>query len=281
MGLSVGDTLHVGRLGDARIVGVAVAPDNVAFPLAKTARVIVDERALLTRVGAPAGARLPVNSALLWARDAARADVLGSAARQSSFGLRDLGFLTRDGIEALIGQAAGIVVALLVAFGVVAAALAAVLLGAGAQAEVARALDRIGLQRALGVTPATIVATHALRGALVAAPAAAAGLAVGGLVAHGPTDRVLASLNELAPSGATLTGLLVVIAAAVVALVAAASALPAWRATRRTPASLLRGGDLPGVRPHAEAAKSSPLKRGQSPFKVVAKWRSLRDPKWG
>ena len=268
-GLGVGDRLRVGRLGSARIAGIAVAPDNVAFPLAKTARVIVGERALLARFGAPPGARFPVNSALLWARDGARADVLVSAARQSSFGLRGLRFLTRDGVEAVIGQAAGIVVALLVAFGIVAAGLAGVLLGAAAQSEVARALDRIGLQRALGVTPGTVVATHALRGALVAVPAAALGLAAGGLAARAPTERVLASLNELPPGAGTLAALLVVIGLAVVALVAAASALPAWRATRRAPASLLRGGDLhtdpKGDSPHLGSRRSGEVVAGTVP----------------
>jgi ABC-type antimicrobial peptide transport system permease subunit len=263
--LGVGDRLRVGRLGGARIVGIAVAPDNVAFPLAKTARVIVAERALLRRFGAPAGARFPVNSALLWARDDARSDVLVSAARQSSFGLRRLRFLTRDGVEALIGQAAGIVVALLVSFGIVAAGLAGVLLGAGAQSEVARALDRIGLQRALGVTPGAVVATYAARGVLVAGPAAAVGLAAGGLVARAPTERVLGSLNELAPGGATLAALLAAIGVVVVALVAVASALPAWRATRRSPASLLRGGDL-----SAHLKGDSPPLRSRRSGEVVA-----------
>jgi ABC-type lipoprotein release transport system permease subunit len=247
-GLRVGDRLRVGRLGFAPIVGISVAPDNVAYPLAKTARVMVGESALLRRFGAPPGQHLAVNTALLWARDPSRSDVLVSAARQSSFGLRQLRFLTRAGIEALVGQAAGIVVALLVAFGIVATGLAGVLLGAGAQSEVQRALDRIGLQRALGVTPGAVVAVHALRGALVAAPATALGLALGAVVGRAPTGRVLASLNELPPGAGTLAGLLGLVWLAAVALVAGASALPAWRAARRPPAELLRGGDVAGPR---------------------------------
>ncbi|HEY4098869.1 MAG TPA: FtsX-like permease family protein [Baekduia sp.] len=242
--LRVGDTLRVGPLGALRVVGVSVAPDNVAFPLAKTARVIVSEPALLARFGARPGQRFPVNMVALWARDPARADVLVSAARQSSFGLRQLRFLTRSGVQALIGQAAGIVVALLVAFGIVATGLAGVLLAAGAQSEVQRALDRIGLQRALGVTPGAVVAVHAVRGALVAAPAAAVGLAAGAIVARGPIASVLSSLNELAPGAGTEALLLGAVWAAAVALVAACSALPAWRAARRPPATLLRGGDV-------------------------------------
>ena len=247
-GLHVGDRLDVGELGAVPIVGISVAPDNVAYPLAKTARVMVGEGPLLERFGAPAGQRFPVNTALLWAQDPSRADVLVSAARQSSFGLSGLRFLTRGGVEALVGQAAGIVVALLVAFGVVATGLAGVLLGAGAQSEVQRALDRIGLQRALGVSPGGVVAVHAVRGALVAAPAAAVGLAVGALAGRAPTERVLASLNELPPSVGRLASLLALVWLCAVALVAGASALPAWRAARRTPAVLLRGGDVAAPR---------------------------------
>jgi ABC-type lipoprotein release transport system permease subunit len=242
--LGVGDRIDVGGLGPLRIVGVSIAPDNVAFPLARTARVMVSEEAVLRRFGARPGERLPINMVALWAQDESRSDVLVSAARQSSFGLRQLRFLTRSGVEALVGQAAGIVVALLVAFGIVAAGLAGVLLGAGAQSEVQRALDRIGLQRALGATPGSVVAVHAVRGALVAAPAAALGLALGAAVARRPTERVLSSLNELAPGAGTVALLVTGVWLAAVALVAMFSALPAWTAARRTPASLLRGGDL-------------------------------------
>jgi ABC-type lipoprotein release transport system permease subunit len=246
--LHVGDQLEVGRLGSVPIVGISVAPDNVAYPLAKTARVMVGEGPLLERFGARPGEHFAVNTALLWARDPSRSDVLVSAARQSSFGLRGLRFLTRSGTEALVGQAAGIVVALLVAFGVVATGLAGVLLGAGAQSEVQRALDRIGLQRALGVTPGGVVAVHALRGALVAAPTAALGLGVGAVVGRAPTEHVLSSLNELPPSAGRLFSLLALVWLGVVVLVAGASALPAWRAARRAPAALLRGGDVAGPR---------------------------------
>jgi ABC-type lipoprotein release transport system permease subunit len=240
--LGVGSTLHVGRLGAMRVVGIAVQPDNVAFPVAKTARVTASSAALLARFGARPGDAFPVDMVALWAQDPARADVLISAARQSSFGLTGLRFLTRDGVRTLIGQAAGIVVALLVAFAAVAAGLAGVLLAAGAQSEVQRSLDRIGLQRALGAPPGAVVATHAARGALVTAPAAALGLAVGALVAHGPTDGMLSSLNELGPGAGTTALLLGGVWLAALALVAACSALPAWRAARRPPAALLRGG---------------------------------------
>jgi putative ABC transport system permease protein len=247
-GLRVGDRLDVGEVGLVPIVGISVAPDNVAYPLAKTARVMLGEGPLLERFGAPPGQRFAVNTALLWARDPSRADVLVSAARQSSFGLRQLRFLTRGGVEALVGQAAGIVVALLVAFGVVATGLAGVLLGAGAQSEVQRALDRIGLQRALGVTPGGVVAAHAARGVLVAAPAAAVGLGVGAVAGRAPTEHVLTALNELPPSAGRLMALLALVWLCAVVLVAGASALPAWRAARRAPATLLRGGDVAAPR---------------------------------
>jgi ABC-type lipoprotein release transport system permease subunit len=263
-GLRPGDRLRVGRLGFLTVAGVAVSPDNVAFPLAKTARVYLGEPALLARFAARSGQRFPINMALLWARDPSRADVLVSAARQSSFGLRSLRFLTRSGIEALIGQAAGIVVALLVAFGVVAIGLAGVLLGAGAQSEVQRALDRIGLQRALGAAPQAIVGVHAARGALVAAPAAALGLAAGAVAGRAPTGRVLAALNELPPGAGTLALLLAALWAAAVALVALCSALPAWRAARRQPAALLRGGDVvaPRKKPHPPTRQTPRVARG-------------------
>jgi hypothetical protein len=59
-----------------------------------------------------------------------------------------------------------------------------------------------------------------------------------------PTERVLSALNELPPGPAALTALLGVLWIAAVVLVAACSALPAWRAARRRPATLLRGGDV-------------------------------------
>jgi hypothetical protein len=118
-----------------------------------------------------------------------------------------------------------------------------------------RTLDQIGLQRALGVAPRSVVAIHAARGALVAAPAAALGLVAGALVSRTATERVLASLNELPPPATTVAGLLALVWLVAVALVAAASALPAWRATRRAPAALLRGGDLAGPRGRSGRAR--------------------------
>jgi len=238
-----GSRLFVGDLnGASRVVGVAVSPDNVAYPLAKTARVYLSGPALAAAYGN--GARYRVNVALLWARDPGRADVLLSGARQSAYGVRDLRFVTRDGVRALIDQAAGIVVALLVAFAVITAVLAGVLLAAGARSDVQRRLGAIGVRRAIGLAPGPVVATHALEGALVAAPAAAFALALGALLARAPIDRLLAALNELTPPFGVQLALLGAAWAGVVALVAASAALPAWRAARRRPAALLRGGDV-------------------------------------
>ncbi|HEX5924051.1 MAG TPA: FtsX-like permease family protein, partial [Baekduia sp.] len=64
------------------------------------------------------------------------------------------------------------------------------------------------------------------------------------LAGRAPTERVLASLNELPPSAGRLVSLLALVWLCAIALVAGASALPAWRAARRTPAALLRGGDI-------------------------------------
>ena len=122
-GLRRGDRLLVGRLGPLRVVGLALAPDNVAFPLARTARVYLSRRGLEHRFGGT----VPVNVALLWARDEARTDVLLSQARASAGGLRGLRFTTRAGVRALVEQAAGLIVALLVAFALVAAGLGGVL----------------------------------------------------------------------------------------------------------------------------------------------------------
>jgi ABC-type antimicrobial peptide transport system permease subunit len=247
-GLRPGDSIGVGRLGRVRVVGVALSPDNVAYPLARTARVYLSRHGLMRRFG---GGDLPVNVALLWAANEARADVLLSQARASAGGLDGLRFTTRDGVRSLVEQGSGLVVALLVAFALVAAGLAAVLLGAGARFEVQRRLPAIAVRRSLGSLPGSVVALHATEAALVAGPAAAAGLALGGALAAAPARHALEPLNELAPGTGALTAVLVGVWVLVVALVAVAGAVPAWRAARGSPAGLLRGGDLRGTRPRA------------------------------
>jgi ABC-type antimicrobial peptide transport system permease subunit len=249
-GLVPGDRIGVGRLGPVRVAGVALSPDNVAFPLVRTARIYLSRSGLVRRFG---GGDPAVNVALLWARDESRTDVLLSQARASAGGLGALRFTTRAGVRALVEQGAGLVVALLVAFALVAAGLAGVLLAAGARSEVQRRLPVIGVRRALGAPPRAVVALYAAEGALVAAPAGAAGLALGGLLAAGPVSGVLEALNELAPGAGAQVALLLVLWAAVVGLVAATAAWPAWRATRDSPAGLMRRGDVRPPRTRAGA----------------------------
>ncbi len=164
--LSVGDTLSFGRFGTARVSGIAVSPDNVAFPLATTARVYV---------AAQNGLRRGTNMALVWTHDPRRVDITLQQARATSFGVQDLRFITHDGVRVLLDQAAGIVLALLIAFSAVVLGAAGVMLGVAAHADVQRRLSTIGVQRALGFPRATIVGAYALRAAIVALPAAVAG----------------------------------------------------------------------------------------------------------
>jgi ABC-type lipoprotein release transport system permease subunit len=143
----------------------------------------------------------------------------------------------------LVDRAAGLVIALLVAFSLVAAGAAGLMLAASARADVQRRLAGIGVMRAVGFSRAKVAAGHALESAVVTAPAATLGLAAGALAAAGPTGRLLDVLSELPPGGALVLPLLGCLLA-VVALVAAATALPAWRATALPPAALLRGAEL-------------------------------------
>src|SRR5207247_240423 len=101
------------ELGGAllRIAGVAVAPDNVAYPLARGPRVWTSYREAARITATPAGT---VNSALVWLRDARLVDVTLAQARSAGFGVSGLRFTTKAGLHALVGQAAGIVIALLV-----------------------------------------------------------------------------------------------------------------------------------------------------------------------
>jgi ABC-type lipoprotein release transport system permease subunit len=77
----------------------------------------------------------------------------------------------------------------------------------------------------------------------VAAPTAAIGLAIGWAVASSPTTGLLDSLNEFG-AGWALLGVLAACWAGVCVTVAAMSAWPAWRATARPPADMLRRPEL-------------------------------------
>lgn len=237
--LHPGDTLVVGEhTGELRIVGIATSPDNVAYPLATTARVYVAEPTIRERLGfVPDDA----NVALLWLNDPSKADVTLTQARAVSFGLGKLQFVTREGVRVLLSQAAGIVISLLVAFSLVALVAAGTMLAAGAHAEVQRRLSAFGVQRALGFTPARIASLQAAEATLVAVPAALLGLAVGSLAVAGPSGELLAALNEQ-PPGRDLLAPLALALLVVVAIVVGAATWPAWRAARRPPAEILRGG---------------------------------------
>lgn len=247
--LRVGDRIAAGSFRALRIVGIAVSPDNVAFPLAAAPHVYIDRRWVQSKAGAGA---LPVNVALLWARDPRQVDVLLQQARATTFGIDGLRFVTRSGVRVAVDQAAGVVIALLVGFSLVALGAAGIMLATGASAEVQRRLSVIGIQRAIGMTRLEVAAEHALAAAAIGLVAGAAGLAAGALLASGPSGGLLQALNELSP-GWALAGPLAATLVAIVALVVAAAGWPAWRAAGRPTVALLRGGDL--------AAQSS-IRRG-------------------
>ncbi len=239
--LRPGSTLFIER-EPVRVVGVAVSPETVAFPLVSSPRFYASGPALERELG-----RGPfrTNVLELRVRDRSRLDVTLVQARATSAGLKDVRFVTRSGIRTLIDGAAGIVIALLGAFALVALLTAGAMLAGSAQAEVQRRLPVFGVLRAVGQTRARLVAAQARDAAALAALAAALGVALGGLAAAGPTARLLYALNELPPGGA-LVAPLALCWAVIVVLVVAATAWPAWRAARRPPAALLRGADLAG-----------------------------------
>jgi ABC-type lipoprotein release transport system permease subunit len=231
-----------GDIGRFRVVGVAVAPDNVAFPLARGPRIWLGYRDAARITGTPDGT---VNSALVWLANPHLVDVTLAQARSASFGVDGLRFTTRAGLRVLIGQAAGIVIALLVAFSLIALVVAGTMLAASANAEVQRRLHGLGLLRALGAAPHTVVAAAVVEAVAVALPAGAIGLVAGWAAVVSPLDGLLANLSQLGP-GASVAPLLVAVLAGLVALVAAASAWPAWRATRGPAAATLQRGDVVG-----------------------------------
>jgi predicted lysophospholipase L1 biosynthesis ABC-type transport system permease subunit len=239
--LAPGDRISVRELGDLRIVGIALSVDNVAFPLATVPRLYVSQALIGRRFGDDPNPG--VNLALVWLADPERLDITLAAARPAAFGLRTEQLLTARGVRQIIDQAAGIVIALLAVFALVACACSGAMLAAAAAAEVRRRAPVLGVQRALGATRRQVVVEQALDAVLVAVPAAGFGLGVGALVASEPAATLLGFLNELEP-GAALLGPLAAAFAALVAVVAAGAAWPAWRLNRRPVAALLRGGDL-------------------------------------
>jgi ABC-type lipoprotein release transport system permease subunit len=245
--LHPGSTLELAGYGGGgdtpfRVVGTAVAPDNVAYPLAGGPRVWVGYRDALRVTGYSPGT---VNSALVWLADPGLVDVTLAQARSASSGVDGLRFTTRAGLRVLIGQAAGIVIALLVAFSLIALVVAGTMLAASANAEVQRRLQGLGLLRAVGAAPAAVVAAAVVEAVAVALPAGAIGVAAGWAAVVSPLGRLLANLSQVGP-GASVVPLLLGVLAGLVTLVAAASAWPAWRATRGPAAAVLHRGDVVG-----------------------------------
>lgn len=239
-GLAPGETIGVEGLGTQRIAGLARAPDDVAFPLAAP-HLYVSLATAQARYGA--AAFVQVDRAQIWLRDPAELDAVLVQARTTSYGIHDLSIVTRSGVRVQIDEAAGIVIALLAALSLVALLTAAVMLAASARAEVQRRLRAIGIRRAIGASRAHVAAVCALEALIVAAPASVAGVATGALLAVGPSDRLLALLNEASP-GAALALPLAACFAVTVAIPTLLAAWPAWRAAGSVPVGLLRGGEL-------------------------------------
>ena len=241
-GLHVGSALFLQGLGRQHVVGITESPDNVAFPLAAPT-------VYISRADVPLQYRRDpdpdVNEVQLWARSQAGLNVLLAQARETAYGLHDLSFVTRDGVRILVDQAAGIVIALLVALSVIALLTAAVMLAASARADVQRQLVTIGVRRAVGATRGRIVSLGAAEAALVAIPAATVGVLIGLLAAAGPSNALLELLNERGP-GRALVAPLIGSWLLAVAIPIAVSAWPSWRASARPPVTLLRGAELRG-----------------------------------
>src|SRR6266487_695380 len=174
--------------------------------------------------------RLLVDQALIWAADPRRVDVLLQQARATSTQVRGVRFVTRSGVRVLIDSAAGIVIALLIAFSLIALAAAATMLAATTAADVQRRLPALGVQRTVGFSRARIAAEHAWRAVRTGVVAGAVGVALGALALRGASGRLLEALNEQPPGWALLAPLAAALAV-VVAVVAGAAAWPAWRAT--------------------------------------------------
>ncbi|HEY1854110.1 MAG TPA: ABC transporter permease, partial [Solirubrobacterales bacterium] len=238
-GVGVGDRVRVADSPPLPVVGLARAPDDVAYPLAAP-HVYVALSAY--RRARPDAART-VNAAQIWLQDPAGLDAVLVQARLTSFGLEGLSLVTRSGVHVLIDQAAGIVIALLGALSLIALLTAAAMLTASASAEVQRRLHTIGIWRAIGASRRHIMLVAALEALLLAVPAAALGVALGAVLAIAPSDRLLALLNQSGPGSALVLPLVGCFLLAV-AIPTLAGAGPAWRATGGSPLTLLRGSEL-------------------------------------
>jgi ABC-type antimicrobial peptide transport system permease subunit len=236
----VGNEVNLPGLGPERVTGIAEGPDDVGYPLA-AARFYLTRAQIASRFRV--GPDPDVNFAEIWLRDPRYLDEVLVQARDESFGLKDLQFVTRGGVRVLINQAAGIVIDLLVALSAIALATAAVMLAASARAEVQRRIRTIGIQRAVGATRGHVALRQALEATSVAAPAAVFGTLVAWAATYGPGNTLLALLNEPGP-GASLIVPLLAGCLASVAIPVAGAAWPAWSAAGREVVSLLRGADV-------------------------------------
>jgi ABC-type antimicrobial peptide transport system permease subunit len=241
-GLGVGDRIRVYDSPPLPIVGLARAPDNVAYPLAAP-HVYVSLAAY--RAATRQRSARHVNLAQIWLKDPSQLDAVLVQARMSSYGLTGLSLITRSGVRVLIDQAAGIVIALLGALSLIALLTAATMLTAAARAEIQRRLHAIGIWRAIGASRGHVTRVAALEALIVAVPSAAIGVGLGALLAAGPSDRLLGLLNQPGP-GAGLVAPLLGCFALTVAIPGLAGAWPAWRAAGGPPLTLLRGAEMGG-----------------------------------
>jgi ABC-type lipoprotein release transport system permease subunit len=241
-GLGVGDRIRVYDSPPLPIVGLARAPDNVAYPLAAP-HVYVSLAAY--RAATRQRSARHVNLAQIWLKDPSQLDAVLVQARMNSYGLTGLSLITRSGVRVLIDQAAGIVIALLGALSLIALLTAATMLTAAARAEIQRRLHAIGIWRAIGASRGHVTRVATLEALIIAVPAAAIGVGLGALLAAGPSDRLLGLLNQPGP-GAGLVAPLLGCFALTVAIPGLAGAWPAWRAAGGPPLTLLRGAELRG-----------------------------------
>jgi ABC-type lipoprotein release transport system permease subunit len=239
-GLGVGDRIRLADSPPLPIVGLARAPANVAYPLAAPHAYV--SLAAFRAATRERSAR-QVNVAQIWLEDPSQLDAVLVQARMSSYGLTGLSLITRSGVRVLIDGAAGIVIALLGALSLIALLTAATMLTASARAEIQRRLHAIGIWRAIGASRGHVARVAALEALLVAVPAAVIGVGLGALLAIGPSDRLLALLNQPGPGGALLAPL-VGCFLLTVAIPSLAGAWPAWRAAGGPPLVLLRGAEL-------------------------------------
>ena len=111
----------------------------------------------------------------------------------------------------------------------------------------------IGLLKAIGLSPAGVTASLLLTYVAIAAVAATVGVAGGALVSHAVLASLADALNTTTPSGFD-PRVIVESYVVIVAAVAAATLLPAWRAGRLATTEALRPQRTHGAERHARVA---------------------------